>query len=134
MADPLTFTLSQEQYEALIAFARRGTLDSEGNVILEQSRRLDEYLKSIEADNDINRDSIWVQWQEMNQPLPSNTNFPSTWPPEMRHYIELLTRPVARADVDTVLANLARAPVNVLCTRDPAARVGWTPVDDFFTA
>lgn len=130
----LTFTLSQEQYEALIAFARRGTLDSDGNVILEQSRRLDTYLKGIEKANDITRDSIWVQWQEMDQPLPAGTSFPSSWPPEMRHRIEFITRPVARADVDKVLNELARSPTSVLCTRDPAARVGWTPIDDFFTA
>jgi hypothetical protein len=129
-----TFTLSQEQYEALIAFARRGTLDADGAVIPEQSRQLDTYLKAIELDNDITRDAVWVQWQEMDQPLPAATSFPDTWPPEMRHYIEFITRRVARADVDAALTELARAPTNVLVTKDPAARLGWTPLDDFFTA
>jgi hypothetical protein len=50
----------------------------------------------------------------------------------MRRYIELVSRKVAKADVDAVLVAQARNPTSVLVTKDPDATVGWTPVDDFF--
>ena len=60
------------------------------------------------------------------------THFPDTWPPELRQKIELVTRPVARADVDALLSAMARKPLNVLCTKDPAGVLGYTPIDTFF--
>lgn len=121
-----TFTLTQQQYEALLEFARRGASTTE------EQRRLSEFARSIETANGVTREGIWIQWQEMNQPLPAGTNFPETWPPEMRYWLEIVGRAISRADVDAIVANEASAPINVLCTRDPAARVGWTAVDDFF--
>jgi len=123
MAD---ITVTQQQYEALISLARQGATTAE------KQRLLEEYLKRIEEANGIVRDFVWVQWQELDQPVPAYARFPETWPPEMRRYIELVTRRVARADVDAVLAAHAKRPTNVLCTRDPAATLGWTAVDDFF--
>jgi hypothetical protein len=131
MAEP-TFTLTQQEYEALIALARNGTKTSDGQVDEEKARRLDAFLKSLEKKNNIVRDAVWVQWQESDQPLPPTTAFPEKWPPEMRFYIELISRKVAKVDVEAVIETHARQPVNVLVTRDPGARVGWTPVDDFF--
>jgi len=122
----MTFTLSQQQFEALVALARKGATTTD------KTRSLSEFLKQIETDNGISRDFVWVQWQEMDQPLPPTARFPEKWPPDMRWYIELVTRRVARADVDQVLAVRASNPTNVLCTRDPAAVLGWTPVDSFF--
>ncbi len=131
MAEP-TFTLTQQQYEALIALARTGTMDDDGVVNVDASLQLDAFLKKIETDNGITRSAVWVQWQEMDQPLPPTTDFPDVWPPELREYIELVSRLVSKADVEVMLKVKARQPINVLVTRDPAARVGWTALDDFF--
>lgn len=133
----LTLTLTQQQYEALIALAREGTKSDEGQVNQERALRLDAFLRDIEEANGISRSAVWVQWQDANEPLPPTTKFPDVWPPEKRAFIELIrtegsTRVVSRADVDAVLDNRANQPLNVLVTSDPAARVGWTPVDDFF--
>ena len=121
-----TFTLTQEQYEALISMARTGATTAE------KQRALDSFLKSIEAANGITRYALWIQWQEMDQPLPSTTDFPKVWPPEMRFYLENLTRPIAKADVNQVLTLKARKPVNVLVTPDPAGLVGWTELAAYF--
>jgi len=127
-----TFTITQQQYEALIALARAGTLDDAGVANVDESLKLDALLKRIEDDNGVTRSALWVQWQEMDQPLPPSTNFPDVWPPELRFYIEFVTRLVSKADVEAMLEVQASNPNNVLVTRDPAARVGWTAIDDFF--
>lgn len=127
-----TFTLTQSQYEALVSFARRGVVNDDGETNLEQARQLDEFLKSLEVSNDIVRDGVWIQWQELGVPLANDTSFPDKWPPEMRFWLEFIGRRVSRADVDVTLQNQAVNAHNVLITKDPSARVGWTPVDDFF--
>jgi hypothetical protein len=127
----LEFTLSQEEYEALIAFAREGTKDDEGQVDQAAAQRLDSFLKTIEKNNGIERDAVWVQWQELDEPLVG-TRFPEKWPQEKRVYIELISRLVARADVDEALRQNARNPTSVLVTRDPGATYGWTELNKFF--
>lgn len=122
------FTLTQEQYEALISFARLGA------PLADERRRLDAFLTSIETANNVTRSKLWIQWQETDQPLPPTARFPESWPPTQRYYLELLTRPVNREDVTRVLTLKARRPVTVLVTPDPGATLGWTPVDDYFTA
>lgn len=122
-----TFQIDQQQYEALIALAREGTAGD-----ADRARQLEEFLKSIEAANNITRSILWVRWQEMDQPLPPTTRFPDSWPPTQQYLIELISRRVAKADVDAVLDARARKPVDVMVTPDPGARVGWTPVDDYF--
>lgn len=121
-----TFNLSQEQYEALSALARRGATTPD------MLRALDAFLRQIERDNGISRYGLWIQWQEMDQPLPPNIEFPKTWPPEQRFYLEMLSRPIAKADVDKVLALKARKQTNVLVTPDPAAMVGWIDYETYF--
>ncbi len=128
----LTFTLNQQEYEALIALAREGTKNDAGQVNQNKAVALDTFLRDIETNNGVERDAVWVQWQEGDQPLPPTTDFPDVWPPEMRFYIELITRKVTRVDVDAVIENQASFAVNIMVTRDPAARVGWLSVDDFF--
>jgi hypothetical protein len=125
----VNFTLKQEQYEALIALARQGVQGSDVQVMA-----LDAFLRSIEKANGVTRDFLWVQWQELNQPLPSSNTvkFPDTWPPHLRKSIELVTRRIARVDVEAVLEANANDPTSVLVTRDPNARLGWTTLDDFF--
>jgi hypothetical protein len=130
----LSFTLDQQSYEALIALAADGTKLPDGTVDTEKARRLDEFLRSIEKKAGITRSVVWVQWQEQDSPLPPGTKFPDKWPPELRKKIELISRAVARADVDKLLQINARQPTNVLCTKDPAGVLGYTPVDDFFVA
>lgn len=119
-------TLTMQQYETFVSLARANVTDGE------QLRKIDEFLKVVEKQNGIIRDAVWVQWQEMDAALPAGNRFPETWPPEWRWHIELMTRRVAKADVDEVLKYRARAPVNILVTKDPGARYGWTPVDQFF--
>lgn len=128
----MNFTLNQEEYEALISLARRGTFDANGHVIIDKARQLDNWLRKIEKENGINRSFLWIQWQEVDTPLPPTTNFPEKWPPEMRFYLELVTRPISKEDVHKVVKEKARNPINVLVTRDPGAQVGWTTVDALF--
>lgn len=123
---PFPIPLDQEHYEALVALARKGAKNED------EARHLEAYLIDLETSAGITRHTLWMQWQELNQPLPPGTNFPEKWPPELRHRINLLTRPIARADVDAVLKEKARQPFNVLVTPDPGAMVGWTKVDDYF--
>jgi hypothetical protein len=123
----MNFTLTQEQYEALIFLARKGA-GSNGAKQLE----LDFFLKDIEKTNGITRSFLWVQWQELSAPVPAGTSFPTKWPPELRRAIEFIARPVAKVDVEQVLEKYAQQPTIVLVTKDPAALVGWTPIDDFF--
>ena len=125
----IQFTLEQEEYEALISLAREGAAVQGPDKV----RQLDEYLRLIEKKNGITRSIVWVQWQEVDSLLPPSTKFPETWPPELRRKIELVTRPVARIDVDQVISAYARQPENILVTKDPAGIIGYTPVDQFFT-
>jgi hypothetical protein len=122
----VNFTLDQEQYEALVALARRGATDAN------QARDLDSFLKVIEKANGITRDFVLVKWQELNQPLPPGSFFPTDWPPELQRSIEFVTRRVAKSDVERMLAVHAKQPTSVMCTRDPAGIVGLKLLDDFF--
>lgn len=130
MAFPLT--LLQHEYESLIELARQGTLNPDGSVNQSKALSLDSFLRALETRNGVTRYFIWVQWQEQNQPLPPTTDFPAKWPPEMRQPLALVTRPIARADVDALLKVKAKSPTSVLVTRDPAGLVGWTELDVFF--
>lgn len=124
----MTFTLTQEQYESLVHLARLGAATrGEGKQV-----ELEQWLRLIEKENGVTRSFVLVQWQELDQPLPPGTDFPNKWPPELRQSIELVSRPVARADVDALLAQKARKPTAVLVTRDPEGLVGWKPLDAFF--
>lgn len=121
------FTLTQQQYEALISLARIGATTPGAQ------RALDVFLRGIEVDNNVVRSLLWIQWQEMDQPVPTNVEFPRSWPPEQRYFLEFTTRPISKADVNAVVAKKAVKPTNILVTPDPAAIVGWTELDVFFT-
>ena len=123
----MDFTLTQENYEALVALARRGVA-SDAN----KARDLEAYLKTIEQANGIVRDFVLVKWQELNQPLPPGTFFPTNWPPELQRPIELVSRKVAKSDVMRMLEVHAKSPTSIMCTRDPAGIVGLKELDDFF--
>ena len=131
MADLIEFTLNQQEYEALVALAREGAKNDAGQVNHEKAVRLDEFLRLIEKKNGITRYLVWLQWQELDAPLPPNTQFPEQWPPEMRVLVEQVTRPIARADLQEVLDANAKNPTSVLWTRDPGAMYGWTEFDQY---
>lgn len=122
----MNFTLNQEEYESLVALARAGAITPD------QQRQLSTWLRTIEKNNEVVRYQLWVQWQEVDTPLPPNTRFPTTWPPTQRGFIEFLSRPIMRSDVTALLNRKARNPVTVLVTPDPGAELGWTAVDDYF--
>lgn len=127
-----TFTLTTEEYEALVALAREGTKDVNGSPIHDKAVVLNDFLVSLEKKNGITRDILWVQWQELDEPLPPGTRFPERWPPEKRVLLEYVTRRISRADVEEVLNANAKNPTSVLVTRDPGALYGWTELDAFF--
>ncbi|MFA5436185.1 MAG: hypothetical protein WC372_09130 [Candidatus Neomarinimicrobiota bacterium] len=127
-----TFTLSVEEYEALVALAREGTKDVNGSPIHDKAVVLNDFLVSLEKKAGIPRDLLWVQWQELDEPLPPGTRFPERWPPEKRILLEYVTRRISRVDVDEVLNANAKNPTSVLVTRDPGALYGWTELDAFF--
>lgn len=129
---PFPLSLQQSDYETLIELARRGTLNDAGQVKQEEALALNSWLKDLEVRNGIQRYAVWVQWQEQGASLPAGTTFPEVWPPELRFYLALVTRPIARSDVNTMLGARAINPTNILVTRDPAAKVGWTEIDVFF--
>lgn len=124
--------LSQGEYETLIEYARRGTLNTDGTVNQDRALGLDAWLRLIEQKNDVERHLVWVQWQEQDAPLPPGTTFPKKWPPELRANISLISRPIAKSDVISMLSAKARNPTSILVTNDPAALVGWSSLDVFF--
>lgn len=151
-------TINFQEYESLVFLAREGArlvgfmetaatnprlkpfVEAAKNYVGTDTNRalkLEAFLKSIEKNNDITRHFLGVRWQELGEPLPPRvagaaTKFPENWPPNLEGTIELLTRPIARADVDALLAAQARKPMGVMVTIDPGLRVGWTPVEDYF--
>lgn len=130
MAFPIT--LAQDEYEALVELARQSTLAPDGSVASDKARALESYLVMLEKKNDIQRYTLWVQWQETDSPVPPGSDFPKTWPPEFRAYLAMTSRPIAKSDVLTLVKNRARKPMAILVTRDPGANVGWSELDVFF--
>lgn len=152
-------TLSLQAYESLVFLAREGarlrgfmeaaSTDPRLKYLVEAANRyvgtdangareLEAFLKSIEKTNGITRYFLGVRWQEMNEPLPPRiagaaTRFPENWPPNLEGTIELMTRPIAKADVESYLKATARNPVSVMVTPDPGMRVGWTSLEDYFS-
>lgn len=118
----MNFTLTQDQYTALVALARKGAPDP---VALEQ------FLVQIEKANGVNRYLLWVRWQEADVTPKSDVRFPKTWPPTQEYLLEKLS-PITKQDVLDALAVNATNPVTVLVTVDPAKEVGWQPLADRF--
>jgi hypothetical protein len=127
-----TFNLTQEEYEALIALARRGTRSHDGRIDQSAALQLESFLRQIEKENGVTRYALWIQWQDPTAPLPPGVRFPETWPPNLRYYLELLTRPIMQSDVEQVVNTRTPNATNIMVTRDPAALLGWTPLAQFF--
>jgi len=115
--------LTRAQYEALASLARRGPADPV---------HLDEFLRKIEKDNNIQRYQLRIRWQEMDTPMPPNVDYPREWPPTQESSLSRIDRPIARMDVDAEIARLATNPVGITVTRDPQGLVGWTQLEKFF--
>lgn len=129
---PFPISFSQSEYETIIEFARQGTLNPDGTVNQDKALGLDSWLRMIEQKNGVTRNFIWVQWQEQDAPLPPGVTFPKKWPPEMRVALSLVSRAITKSDVTSMLNVRAKKPTSILVTRDPAALVGWTEIDEFF--
>lgn len=125
-------TLSQEQYEALLSIAQKAAMYPDGSIDQSKALVLEAYARDIEKANGITRSSLWIQWQDPMSPLPPGVNFPSTWPPELRYFLQFLSRGITKADVLAVVSQRTPKAVNILVTPDPAAFTGWTAVNDYF--
>lgn len=132
MTAPSTISLSLEQYEALIALARRSTVNADGSIDQQQAMVLTAFLNQIEKDNDITRYTLVIRWQDPTAPLPAGVRFPETWPPSLQYFLQLLSRPITKGDVLTVVEARTPSATNIMVTRDPAGLVGWTKLDDYF--
>lgn len=128
----MSITLTQEQYEALVSLAQQGTLASDGTTDQDKALTLSAFLADIERANNITRYSLWVRWQDPTAPLPPGVRFPTSWPPSLQYFIQLLTRPITYTDVTTLVASRTPNALNILVTKDPAGLVGWAKLDDYF--
>jgi hypothetical protein len=128
----MNFTLTQEQYEALLALAQQGTHRPDGSIDQQKALVLDEALRDIEQSNDVVRYSLWIRWQDPTAPLPPRTNFPKTWPPNLQYLLQFITRPIAKTDVLGIVSQKTPNAQNIMVTPDPAALLGWTPIDAYF--
>lgn len=121
-----TITLQPSEYNTLVSLARQGATTADS------ARSLESFLQSIERANGVERDTVLVQWQELGAPLPAGTSFPESWPPQLRSSLTLVSRRIAKTDVQALVAAKASQPTSILVTRDPAGLVGWTELDAFF--
>jgi hypothetical protein len=129
----MNITLSLEQYEALLALAQQGTRSHDGTIDQQKAVVLDEALRDIESSNGIKRYSLWIRWQDPTAPLPpGQTNFPKSWPPNLEYFLQFISRPISKTDVLAIVSQKTPNAVNVMVTPDPAALLGWTPINSFF--
>jgi hypothetical protein len=128
----MNITLTQEQYESLLAFAQRGTRLHDGRINQQQALVLDAALQDIEKSNGITRYSLCIRWQNPTAPLPPGTNFPKTWPENLQYFLQFISRPITKADVLAIVAQKTSNAINIMVTPDPAGLLGWTKVDLFF--
>jgi hypothetical protein len=116
-------TMSRSEYDALIEAG-----------ITTDNEEIYRLRNSIDAANGITRYVINMRWQELGGTAPARINLAQGWPPQQVYRLELERR-IERADVDTVLTQVATNPVDVQVTSDPRASVGWYNLDDYdFTA
>ena len=128
----MQIVLQQEQYEALLSLAQQGTRRPNGTIDQQKALALDAALQDIEQSNGIKRYSLWIQWQDPTAPLPPGVRFPETWPPNLRYFLQLISRPICQNDVTTIVAQRTSNATNIMVTPDPAALLGWTPIAQFF--
>ena len=125
----VTIELDVHEYEALIRAARAGVASSGGDVV-----GFENVLARIDARNGVIRSILCVLWSETGVSLPEGTRFPGAWPQHLSARIEQFTRPIARVDVERVLASRASRPTRVFVTPDVEGRRGWTSLDTYFAS
>lgn len=119
----MNLTLTRSQYDALI----EAGLDADTEEIY-RLRRI------IDGDNNITRYILQIRWQDVGGQPPPRIELGKGWPQAQTYKLEM-ERPIERADVDTVLQQVAVNPVDVQVTADPEANVGWFLLNDYdFTA
>ena len=119
----MAITLTQEEYEGLVALAHVGAVDQ---------LPLNQLLEQIEKNNGIKRYMLWVQWQDAAGVVPIGMEFPEKWPADLRTRIEQLDVPISRQQVEDTVALRANKPINLLVTDDPNAVLGWSTLDQWF--
>jgi len=119
----MNITLTQSEYEGLIALARMAPVDQ---------LALNMMLEEIEKTNGIKRYLLWVQWQDAAGVVPIGMSFPETWPAELRAKIEQVDVPINRQQVEDMVALRANKPIGILVTPDPNATLGWSTLDQWF--
>ena len=120
----MAMTLTSDEYAELVALARKGTSDQQA---------LDQLLLvPIEQRNSIARYLLVVQWQDATAVIPVTSEFPASWPPNLRMTIEQLNVPISRQQVEDAVALRANKPVSILVTPDPNGSVGWSTLDQWF--
>ena len=132
MTAPSSITLTIEEYEALIALAAQSAINADGSVDQQKANTLAAFLKKIELENNITRSSLWIRWQDPTAPLPPGVRFPETWPPTLQFFLQLITRPIAKTDVQALVNAKTANAINIMVTPDPAGLVGWTQLAAFF--
>ncbi len=113
-----TITMTRAQYDALLAAA------------LVADPTVKTLGKTIDKANGITRYILQIRWQDMGGTPLRRIELGKPWPEELTYKLEL-ERPIARADVNTVLATQASNPVEVWVTPDPDGLVGWTEIDSY---
>lgn len=112
-------TITRLQLDALIAAGLSGDTAE-----IERIRDL------VYAANNVTIYRLSIRWQDAGGQPPPRIELGAGWPQDQTTLLEL-ERPIAREDVDTVLANQAANPVTVMVTPDPDGNVGWTLLEDY---
>lgn len=115
----MPISMSSDQYEALLAFARGTRTDTD---------ELRDLRRRIDDANGVRRYFLYIRWMERGGGQPSRIELGAGWPPTQEFPLHM-DRPIVRQDVDAVLSTQATTPVYVTVTDDEAGNVGWTELD-----
>ena len=110
---------------ALAELSIKGAEDESG------TRKIDKFLRDIEARNSVIRSTLLVQYQELDV-APPTEEFPRSWPPSLRIAMTQYDRVINKADVLKRVNATASRPTNILVTKDPLGIVGWAKLEDYF--
>lgn len=112
--------LTRPQYDALMNAALAGD-------VAEVQRLRD----IIDKANAVKRYYLSIRWQDVGGRPPPRIRLSEGWPRDQTYLLEL-DRPIARADVDSILEQQASNPVTVMVTPDRNGVVGWSLLEDYF--
>uniref|UniRef100_A0A7C3SN39 Uncharacterized protein n=1 Tax=Dictyoglomus turgidum TaxID=513050 RepID=A0A7C3SN39_9BACT len=98
--------------------------------ILEGSK-VDKLIDEIDRLNEKTRYYLWIRYYDLAIPRETLQLF-SDWPKIVETKI-ISYEPITKERLENFLKNLGGKPSAVLCTDDPAGKVGWKEKDVFFT-